>query len=233
MQEQASLNDLEAELQGLEADLVREIANGRRATLASTGVALAVVSIVLGFAWTGYSRLRDAWTAEKFTVGMQQELEELNPTATEELNRLGQALLPVYAAETRRQFDTLAPEIAHRVGEQFELLASDLHHDIHTRLVDLDDDLQKRTERIIADSYPGLATDAQKARVAATFEDITQDAVLASIGDFEDRFSKDVVKVQDCLARFNAAESTEPTVELQKRFISLWLRMLDAEIQKL
>jgi hypothetical protein len=233
VQTPTSLADLEAELQGLEAELNRETASGRRAALASAGVALAIVVIVLGFAWSGYTQFKEALTADKLAIGLQREMNELNPSATRELQQLGRALLPVYTAETRRQFDSLAPEIGRRLGEQLQLIGTDLHKDIHDRLNDLEDDLQQQTERAILDCYPSLANDEQRARVDTAFEAITESAVVGAITDFDQRFAKDVDHVRDCLAKFTIAESTEPSVELQKRFISLWLQMLDQEIQKL
>jgi hypothetical protein len=51
--------------------------------------------------------------------------------------------------------------------------------------------------------------------------------------DFEKLFSRDVEQLQTTVFKFNVSDGDEETVELQKKFLHLWLQLLDQEIMKI
>ena len=61
----------------------------------------------------------------------------------------------------------------------------------------------------------------------------SEDTVGQALVKFDARFSGDVSRLQDVVMSFDVSDTNEPTVELQKRFLRTWLRLLDKEIEKL
>lgn len=233
MTTEQAIRDLDAEIDSLEQTLDRETAVERKASLAVFFVTAAISVVVLAFVVVNYFHFKTEWTAEKFSGSLRRELDELKPDAVEQLNALGENLLPIYAAESRKQFERLGPVMAERLIEQVNHLGTDLQRDMHERLAASEQRIRERTQEAIFEGYPDLKRDTIRDRLTASFRSITEDAIADALADFKDRFSVDLAKVSRSVDNFAAQDTGVPTIELQKRFLSLWLKQLDQEIQKL
>lgn len=63
--------------------------------------------------------------------------------------------------------------------------------------------------------------------------EICDGSLQKALDDFNVLFVKDMQQVQHALMQFDLPASDIPTVELQKKFLRLWLQLLDQEIMQL
>ncbi len=230
---ETDIDRLEARIAELESARQNEEGSLRRSSKAMVGISLAIFLIVASFAIPIYLHARSEWTEDKLAASFQHQLEELNPTTIEQTRALGEHLLPIYVAETRKQLMQMGPEISRRLGRQMDLLAQELSTELHAQLMEAEKRIQKQTTEILFQSYPHLADQAQQDRLASSFRFITETAMTNALADFSERFSVDVAALADTIVTFTDADPEETTLELQKRFIHLWLKLLDIEIMKL
>lgn len=226
----------EKELRSRIEALVRATRNERqairRASITVALVSSALLIIVAVFAFVNYRHIKSEWTEEKLAAGFQKELEVLNPSANKELRQLGQHLLPIYAQAGRQKFMDMAPEIAERINAEVNHLGAHLTSDARSRLTSSVDRIRSRTADVIFAAYPGLEAESEKEELTNSFRRLTEDSVSTTINDFAVLFATDIRKLETKIHAFNTAPTDEPTVELEKRFIHLWLQLLDAEIMK-
>lgn len=221
-----------AELDELEAARAADRAAERRNAWITRIVSGALVLIVGAFAFTNYRHFAAEWTKPKLEASLRRELDTLGASATNELSAMGQELAPVYADEGLRQLQELSPEIARRFVEQFEHLGTDLHAEALARLNETEERVRSRVEALACESFPELAESRQD-ELAKEIHRATDASVSRSLAHFDQCFSGDVGDLQQVVMSFDVSDSDEPTVELQKRFLRGWLRLLDAEVAKL
>jgi len=222
---------LAEELERLEEARAVERRVEQRTLWLALSIALVIGLVVVGFTSSNIAYFRAEWTEAKFERSLQQEMEYLNPVASHELSELGRSLVPVYVREVQRQFPGMAPEASRRMSEQIAQLGSGLEAMVRVRLDAMNERLQERALAAIWQCCPELQDAGEQARLAAHFRRVTDDAALAAIGHFHERFSPDTEHLQRTL--FEVPDADESTVDLQKKFIRLWLQLLDEEISKL
>ena len=91
----------------------------------------------------------------------------------------------------------------------------------------------QRMEKTIVDTFPDLQDPAKRSdlekRLHATCDRVTGTA----LHDFDTLFVKDVNRLQDVIFKFDVSDKEISTVDLQKKFLHLWLQLLDQEIMKI
>jgi hypothetical protein len=217
----------------LEAAFHAELASRKRAKRAANIVSLLLGCIIFFFAVFNFIHFRSDWTDENFRSSVEKELKELSPLALRELNALGRELLPVYANETKEQFTLLLPQISGTVEKELDALCAEVLSRTHRRLEECEERVLSRTEEVIFESYPALRDAGKREELAQRFKRVTDTAVLSVMQEFDRLFSKDIADVRAMLLKFDLKDSGESTVDLQKNFLRLWLRLLDQEIQEL
>lgn len=224
--------ELRSQIEALVSATRSEREASRRASITVTLVSSVMLTIVAVFSIVNYGHIKAEWTEEKLAARFQEELEVLSPSATKELHQLGQHLLPVYAQAGREKFMDMTPEIAERVKSEVNHLGAHLKTDAHSRLEASMQNIRSRTEGAIFAAYPELETESEKEELTRSFRRMTEDSVSTSMNDFSELFAADIYKLETQIRAFNTMRTDEPTVELEKRFIHLWLQLLDAEIMK-
>ena len=226
------VSELLEDIEALVSATRREQAALRRASMTAVLVSCALLAIVAVFAFVNYEQFKTEWTEEKLSAGFEKELEVLNPALTEQVQKLSQHLLPVYSEAGRTQFLAMRPEIADRLKSEIDHLAVNLRTDSESRLVSATDRINEQTNEIVFTAYPGLRSEREQAELTRRLHEVTDQAVTEATRDFGELFAKDILAVEERIHGFNKARSDEPTLELEKRFIHLWLQLLDAEIMK-
>ena len=230
---ESDITSLETRIAELEQARRDEIAAQRRVSRATLAVSASILLIILCFGLVIYAHANYEWTEDKLTASLQQELDELNPVAMEQARALGAYLLPIYAEEGRKQLKQMGPEISRRLGRQTSMLSSELRADLHAKMQVSQKSIRKQTSEVLFAAYPSLQDPAEQQRLADSFRGITEDAVKEAVTGFDQRFSKDVKDLERLILDFNDSESKESTLDLQKKFIHLWLQLVDTEIMKL
>ncbi len=231
--DESDITGLETRIRKLEEARRRERAARRHASRALGAVSVAGLLIVATFGLALYLHAKQEWTEDKLTASLQHEMEQLNPMAMAEARALGEDLLPIYAAESRKQLRWMAPEISRRLGRQMKLLSRELRADLHAKIVSSEESIRLQTSQALFEAYPDLRDPAERERLTKSFRAITEDAVTGAVTDFDQRFSKDVQDLEQTILAFNKTESEDSTLELQKKFLHLWLELIDMEIMKL
>ena len=227
------LNQLRTELTELEGAIRGARVAEQRTSFAIRLIAFGVVGMLLGFILFNFVQFRTEWTPEKLGPRLEQELAELNPLLASELHELARHLIPVYAREGRRQFRSMGPQISRVLEEQLNRLAADLREDVYLRLSDNDAEIRKRTTEMIFEAHPDLQSESEFDEIRRHFRIVTEDALMTALSDFDTRFSRQADRLQETIFDFSVEDTGESTIELQKRFIHLWLQLLDREIMKL
>ena len=227
------VKELAARIEQLMLELATEKSAERRSAFATRVIAFAIALIIGIFLIVNYVHIRTEWTQEKLHASLEQELNELNPTASLEFGELAQYLVPVYTAETKKQFTKLGPQFSRVFIEQIEGMAAELRSDARDKLRAMDGRIRDHAMLTIAEVYPDLMDPPEQERLMRRFELVTEDALLRALTDFDTRFSHDARELQEDILSFDLRETDESTPDLQKKFIRLWLKLLDAEIAKI
>lgn len=225
------------ETDGLRADvdeLKRAIEDAQRTRQRTSHSAL-TVSIVLGlvvlaFVMVGYFTLCDEWTTEKLSRQITREARNLSPVAMAQLDALGTALGPVFAEAAREQFTLMKPELSAKAEAELDRLGQDVNDRVRRRLDQTQDRLLVATREAVLASVPGLAEPAAQRKLERRLETLTQDSVQRVLIGFDERFSGDTGKMQEAVHRLDPGASGASRTALQKKFIHLWLQIIDQEI---
>ena len=224
---------LETGVQRLEESLQQEVAFRRKTARYVTAVPVTLSVMLLAFFMINYINIRTEYTEENFSDSLRQEMREFNPAAVRELRSLGDVVLPVYFKEFREQFVSMGPEISKRFGEELDELSSDVLTRVHEHLAQTERRVLEKSEVAIFESYPELSDPGHREEITRNLQALTEDAVAGTIGNFERRFGKHVADVREALLKFDISDTGETRVDLQKKFIHLWLQLLDKEIMEL
>ncbi len=221
------------QIQNLEAAFNGEVASRKR-MVRTTRIILLVLSFsILFFVLLNYFHFRFQWTKEKFKYSLEQEMRELSPVAMKELSAMGKDLLPVYAEEGKKQIHESMPEISQILDRELDRLSTDILENADHRLREMEESVLSRTEEVLLESYPGLKESAKRKELERRFHKETHDAVVSAVQEFDKLFSKDIEESRALLLKFDIKDTDESQVDLQKKFIRLWLQLLDLEIKEL
>jgi hypothetical protein len=219
------------ELSSLEEARVVEATADRRTMVATVLLSSLIGLILIGFLLVNFFYFNEEWTEEKFSKSLNRELEEISPMVSLELEELGKNLAPVFAQESRKQFPEMAPLLAEKIGEELQKFTDEFQAEIISKLNRSGERLKTDMLQSVLQCYPDLVDEREQEKLIQQFRITTDEAMTAAIVNFQDRFSVDVADLRATV--FNVPETDVPTMELQKRFIRLWLQLLDEEIMKL
>ena len=227
------IKGLETEVQRLEESLKKEVAYTQKTARYVTSIPLALSIVLLVFILINYVNITTEYTEEKFSDSLRQEMQELTPTAVRELRSLGDVVLPVYIKEFRDQFVSMGPEILKRFHTELDELSNDVLTGVHEHLTQAETRILEKSEVALFESYPNLSDASQQREITESLRGLTESAVTDAILNFERRFGKHVASVRDELLQLDVSDTGETQVDLQKKFIHLWLDLLDKEIMEL
>ena len=227
------IQQIEQEVKNLEDLLTRELSRSQRTARHLSIVTFVLVALIVGFVLINFFNFRSAYTEEKFSRSLQAEMQELTPLAMRELKVLGKTVLPVYAKQMRTQLADMGPEIAKRFESELDQLGTTIVADVHTSLGAAQERVLASTEQTVFESYPDLNDKTKREALALKLHAATDEPVTKVIGKFVDRFGKHVAKAQEAVLRFDVSDSHETPADLQKKFIHLWIQLLDQEIMEL
>jgi hypothetical protein len=157
----------------------------------------------------------------------------VTPAAIREFNLLGKDLVPLYAAEWQKQFSAAWPEISRKLESEMSELGNNVLISVHTQLAESESRVLDKTQQVVFASYPALSTGKSREEVTRRLHTISEDALIKALGNFDTKFSKDIDSLQSTLLKFDLTDANETTVDLQKKFLHLWLQLLDQEIMAL
>lgn len=221
------------ELVKLEQSMKRQAIDQKRSSTAVFLVSASMLVLIIVFGLVNYRYFKNEWTQENFTKSIEREFEELNPEAIHQLQQLGQRLLPIYVKEGKKQFLNFRPEITKTLLKQVDVLSEDLKRDTHERLLASESKMRVGVRKIIFETFPDMNGEHERLALDERIREVTKNSVTKALAGFEELFAKDVAELRLGVDRFAVEDKGETTVELQKRFISLWLQLLDEEIKKL
>ena len=224
---------LEEEVQILEDLVAQDVRLARRAGRNSTIVSLSLCFVVFVFVAANAVNIAMEFTEERIADSLEIELREFSPVAIRELKILGQDVFPVYAQEARDQLTELRPIIFERFAVELDQLSIELLENVHRHLNEVQQRVLADTEKALLESFPSLASESLRGKLRRHLQDTTENVVASTIGDFDRRFGAHLKRIEETLWNLDLADSDESPVELQKKFVHLWLQLLDQEIMEL
>lgn len=227
------LKQLEAEVLQLENAIQANDSALKRAARTSVGVASALLLVISCFLFLSFAHLQREMTREKITQSLSQELTEVSPLAFKELNQLGQDLLPIYIAELKKQIETKWPDVARQVQNEMDKLSDTLFAEAHELLSESEHRVLESTSQALFACYPQLKDPKRRLALEQRIHGICEESLVQSLERFDSLYSRDIARVEETLFRFDVTDSHETTTDLQKKFIHLWLQLLDQEITEL
>ncbi len=227
------LKELEVEVQQLEDVLQSQEKTARIAGRAPLFISLALMLIIGCFVLVNYVRLRAELTAEKFAKSLKEELVEVTPVAIREFNLLGKDLLPLYTSEFQKQFAVAWPTIAKKLENETSELGNNVLLTVHQNLNETEARVLDKTQQVLFTSYPPLNNAKDREVLTRKLHTLCENALVKALGNFDAKFSRDIDKLQADLMKFELKDTDGATVDLQKKFLHLWLQLLDQEIMAL
>jgi len=229
---QPEFEAVERQLAELEVLVETEHASARRASRFVLGAYVAMFGLVIAFVSVNYNYISEELSPSNFEAGLQKQVERLSPVAMEQAIRLGETLLPVYAREAQSQLADRMPEIERKLAHETAMFAQELRQQTMSKLSASEQRVREATEISLSHAYPELDSPEAKAEFVMKFEAMTQDALADALVEFDKRFRGEVDELMEMIARSDLGYTDEPTHELQKRFLHLWLVLIDEELMK-
>ena len=227
------LNEVESEVKRLEGALTYGTAAARRSARATLVIASALALVVVAFIITNFVNLKSEWTQEKFSESLDDELAELRPVAEKELKKLWAQVLPIYMKEGKAQMERMGPQMGERFDRELDILCKDITVGVHDRLHSTQTRVLDAVHKTIYDSFPHLQDDVKSELLERRFQDVTEQSITNAMVKFDRKFGERVEEFQKTLVTFDVSETTDDSVDLQKKFLGLWLDLLKSEIMEL
>ncbi len=227
------IRQLEEEVARLEVLIAQEHAQSRKAMRRSLIVTSALAAMVLLTLLVNGIKFRREFTGDHFRDSLAKELRELSPTALRQLNLLGKEVLPVYTQQLEAQMEKLAPELQAKLMEETDLLVQDILDSADGTLRDSENGLIDRASAIIVQRYPSLEGESSREEIARRLHGILDASLASTLQEFLAQYGAEVETVQGSLLKFDLADTGETQVDLQKKFLHIWLQLLDEEIMAL
>jgi hypothetical protein len=230
MSTQSDIQRLEAEILGIESTIRECTRSTKRAAATSIATAAALLGLVACFILINYSRVCAELSQEKLLNSLTRELGEVAPLAMSEIQRLGQDLLPLYAQEFKSQLETRWPEIAARVEREVEEIGSRALTDANAALRGSEERIEAALLKTIFDCYPEVHDPVQREEIERQLKTTCDQTLALTLDSFDRTFSKDLDRLQQTVLQFDVSDGHDDHVDLQKRFLRLWLQLLDQEV---
>lgn len=233
MEPQEAQQKLQEDITQMEELLRREEMDSQRSARWFTTLTIALLLIVVGFVAANYLWIRHEFTEENLTRSLEKEMREFSPAAMRELGILGEHLLPVYASETRKQIIDMGPAMAGRFKAEIDQLGNDILVDVQQKLDRGQTRVLARLEKTLFDSYPSLHDPKRREAITENFRNSTERSLLRAIGSFHVRFAPHVDRIREAIEQIDVSDTGESELALQKKFLRLWLQLLDQEIMEM
>jgi len=230
MSNRQRLESLRCEVDRLDESLALSKAANERAARTTLAIAASLALIVVAFVLANYLNLRAEWTSAKFSESLGKELEQLEPSAREELRKLGSAIVPVYLEAGESEVRAMGPAIAARVEDELELLGNGVRDGVRDHVRAAQARVSRTVEDAIVASFPQVTNRTRSHVISERFRATAEESLAVAVNTFDDRFGERVEEFERALLAFDLTDSDETRVDLQKRFITLWLDLLKDEI---
>jgi hypothetical protein len=222
-------------IQGVEdlaASIAEERAEARRTSRVLIGVTTAMLLICGGSVFSMLSHVRSEWTEDRVARSLEREAEAIAPQVADQLAAMAGELAPVYGSEAGRQYQSMAPQIRRRVVEELDRFVLDVVANTRNRVNDSEERIRALTLQAVNEVYPELDTPEEKARFVQMVSDTAIAALHGRMKAFQERVSMDTGRLREAIVNFRVHDEGLPTIELQRRFLHLWLMIIDEELMR-
>jgi hypothetical protein len=141
--------------------------------------------------------------------------------------------MPIYFAEWKRQLQASWPEISNKLEAELLELGSNLTSRINHYFTESENRILEGAELALGENFPELKDPGKQAELNRRLHATCDQALEKVLLDFDKRFSGDVARLQQEIFKFDISDKGETPVDLQKKFLHLWLQLLDQEIMKI
>ena len=227
-----TVDELSAQVAELEGEVKAQRSAAKKRSRITLGMTAAFCVVLLTMMATDYSRFRSKWTKEKLQAGLEKEMEFLTPSVRRQLDKLGSEVMPVFAAEGKKQMPERWPEVQNMLVAQVDDIRNLVIRHARQTMADTRQRVGNEVQHAVFASYPDLQNDSDRQELKDYFELMTDEAVSRAIGGFYQRFESRLDDTRETLARVDS-NKTESDADLQKRFLTLWLNLLQEEIEEL
>lgn len=224
---------LEAEIHELESAVESQVRTQRKSAQLSLGIGLAIVLILGAFLVTNWLHFRREFTREKVTECLSTEIAAMSPLALQEIERLGRDLLPVYAAAFHREVDAAWPELAERLVAESTELGSGLLETTHGALRQTEARVLAGVEQQLLEAYPFLGDAVDRETLTREIAAVCEEELGGVLTEFDSLYSPSLERLQTSLCAHEIDVPGESAIEIKKRFLHLWLQLLDLEVMEL
>lgn len=233
MDRDTSRDGLDQAVRRLETSIHDETSSRRSATRAAMAITATLALTFVFFFVLQFSHFRTQFTSGDLEQLVEQELRSFGPVAIQEVQALGKNLVPIYAQAGRAQLERMMPEVSASLQSEIDTFCAELLANTQRQLRETEMRVLTRAEAQLFESYPELHNPEQRAQLERRVQEITEEAVAVSIQEFYETFSRDIDQVRDTLLKFDLSDSQASKVDLQKKFLSLWLQLIEEEIARI
>ncbi len=233
MSNSTELTQLQSEVKRLEEMIRAESQANQRVSRIPLAVSAVLVLLLSCFLLINYFKVRSELTPERLGKSLREELLEVSPKALREFNILGKDLLPVYVEEWQKQIQAAWPEISKKLDDEIGKIGDNVTRNVDTLLSESEERVLRKTEKVMLDNFPQLKDPEQSKEVERRLHELCDTSLTKAILHFDRLFSRDVASLEEALLKFNVADTHETKVDLEKKFLHLWLQLLDQEIMEL
>ncbi len=227
-----SVETLDSQVRALEEAVQRQKKAAKNRTMVTGAMVALFAFAIVWRMFSDYSYMRSEWTEQRIQTSLQKELEQLMPAASRELDQLCSALLPVFAEQGQSQLSQRWPAIQQKLFAEGSDLCQKMVEYTHRSLEDSSHEVGQRIENVVLSSYPSFKDPQQRSELHRIIQTKCERAMENALQDFQSRFQGRLLDTQSSVAAFDS-NRLEDSVDLQKRFVQLWLHLLEEEIMSL
>jgi len=222
----------EGNVEDLATSIAQERAEARRTSRTLMGVTAAMLIICGSSVFSMLSHVRSEWSEDKVARSLEREAEAIAPQVADQLSAMVGELVPVYGTEAARQYQSLAPQLRRRVLEELDRFVLDVVANTKNRATDSEERIRAVTLQAVNEVYPELDSPEEKAAFVQMVSDTAIAALHNRMKEFQERVSMDTGRLRESIVNFQVNDEGMPTIELQKRFLHLWLMIIDEELMR-
>ena len=116
--------------------------------------------------------------------------------------------------------------------EELDRFVLDVVANTKNRVTDSEERIRALTLQAVNEVYPELDTPEEKAAFVQTVSDTAIAALHSRMKEFQERVSMDTGRLRESIVNFQVNDEGMSTIELQKRFLHLWLMIIDEELMR-